>query len=1007
MYRLIRIISMVLGLSLLCVMATAQPGRNMKLTATGSIIDAKTAEPLFAATVKATSADGGTGTFAITDTIGQFSLDIDRPGKYTLEFSYIGYKPLIKEVNIFPNRTNLGKFRLSEDAKMLKEVETVGRSQRVKQNGDTIAFNAAAYKVQDGATADQLIAKMPGMEVTSTGVKAQGETVEKILVDGKEFFENDPKLALKTLPAEVVESVAVFDKKSDQAAFTGIDDGNTVKAMDILTKSYSRNGIFGKVYGSVGNNFDLDNMYYNAGFNLNFFNGDRRISFLGMTNNVNQQDFTFDDLQESGGMGGGFGGRMAFRRGSTGGVSRANALGIQFSNTLLDGKLDIQGSYFFNNTRTVSADSSFNDYISRTRAEISNNEGLSHSYRHRLEARITYTINENNDILFRPNINFQQSDSRSSGSQDIWEGYTLDQILNTASLRNNRGITSWSQSSSESDNESWNVGGSLLWRHKFNKAGRTLSIEGQLSRSGSNSESSSMRQGSAITALIANQGNTSDQKNWRYGGNVQYTEALGSFTQLSLRYRANVTKSENDREVDYYSDNTFKNISSIDALNSSHYETTQTQHGGEAMLRFYTQTINLNVGANFQGSILEGEQLFTYWKQEDYPNMQNPSYSTRKEYFNVLPNLRFEWNAGNGTSFNVSYNTRIQSPSLSNLQQSINTNNPLYYSTGNSDLDQSVSHNVNARFLHSNMEQATNIMFFGGFNATQDYIGTVSVINNSGSNVLLNKLYGFTDPKDAERIGNISLANGGRINRPENIGKSYSLYSGLTYGFPFDLIYSNVNIGMRANFSSNPSIQYYYIGEENHIYDIYDTQVKNISLTPTLQITSNISQDLDFEISYNPSYVRVIDEENEKNNSEYLDHVAKFRLNWTFWRGFTTEQIVNYNFTDGGALSPDRSEWVWNMSFGKKFLKGNRAEIKAQVYDVLGKATGFTRTPTDQYISMNYQNFMPRYFLLTFTYKIQNYKSSSKKSSSSNSGMGGGGAFGGGRGFGGGFGGPF
>jgi len=1005
MSRFLRICSLVFALAIVCVMAFAQPGRNMKVTATGTIIDSKTSEPLFAATVKATSADGGTGTFAITDENGKFSLELDRPGKYTLELTFMGYKSITKEVNIFPNRGNLGKFRLTEDAKYLKEVETIGRNQRVKQKGDTIAFNADAFKVQDGATADQLIAKMPGMEVTSTGVKAQGETVEKILVDGKAFFENDPKLALKTLPAEVVQSVAVFDKKSDQAEFTGIDDGNTVKAMDILTKSYRRNGVFGKVYGSLGNNFDLDNMYYNAGFNVNVFNGNSRISFLGMTNNVNQQDFTFDDLEASGGMGGGFG-RWGNRRGAASGVSRANAFGLQFSHTSDDERLDIQGSYFFNNTRTVSADSSFNDYISRVRAELSDGNSLSHSYRHRAEARINYRINDNNDLLFRPSVNFQTSDSRSASSQYVWE-LPLDSVMNSVlNYRQKYLLTtqSWSQSESESDNSSWNISGTLLWRHKFDKNGRTLSAEAQASRSGSESESTSSRLGSAITIGKNDfQGSNGDQKNYRLGGNIQYTDLFGEHNMLSLRYRVNYTNSENDREVDYYTDDSFSTVSSVDALNSSHYETKQLQHGGEAGWRFFTDKINLNVAANFQASQLEGSQEFTYWSQKDYPEMQNPNYTTKKNYFNVLPNARFEYQLGQSGSLNLFYHARAQAPSLSNLQQSINTNNPLYYSTGNSNLDQSVSHNVNLRFMHSNVEQATNIMLFAGFNATQDAISTVSVVNNSGKDVLLSSLYGFNSKEDADRVGNITLANGGRINRPENMGKQYSLYTGLTYGFPFDLLLSNINLSLNGNLSSNPSKQYYYIGQENHEYDIYDTNVRNFGINPRISINSNISQDLDFSIDYTPGWSKVIDEQNEANNSEYLDHNANFRLNWTFWRGFTTEQSVSYSYLDGGKLSEDRQQTIWNMSIGKKFLKGNKAEIKAQIFDVLGKATGFTRSVGNQAISMNYANFMPRYFLLTFTYKITNYKSSSSKSSSNagsgnRGGFGGGGAFGGGPG---------
>lgn len=1026
MHRFLRFLMVMFCLVLGTTMAVAQP-RNMKVKSEGTVIDSKTSEPLFAATVKATSADGGTGTFAITDTLGHFTLEFDRPGKYTLEFTYMGYKTITKDVQVFPGGrgAKLGKFRMSEDAHYLKEIETVGRNQRVKQVGDTIAYNADAYKVQDGAAAEDLIKKMPGMEVTSTGVKAQGETVEKILVDGKAFFENDPMLALKTLPAEVIQSVSVFDKKSDQAEFTGVDDGNTVKAMDIATKSYRRNGVFGKVYGSLGNNFDFNNMYWNAGFNLNFFDGDRRISLLGMSNNVNQQDFTFDDLEASGGMGGGFGGGFGMRRGAAGGVSRANALGLQFSNNYLDGKLDIQGSYFFNNVRTESRDSSYTDYIRRTQSSISNGNSVSHSYRHRFEMRINYVIDENNDLLMRPTANFQMSDSRSSNESSTWE-QKLEDVMASPAIRSNRDMmTRWSDSQSESDNTSWNVGTSLLWRHKFAKAGRTLSVEGQISRSGSNSDSQSERYGSDIENKIAwgekatnFQKRTGDQTNWRGGGNIQYTESLNDFNQLSLRYRLNYTNSENDTEVNYYENGRFQKVDSTDVLNSNHYSTTQIQHGGELMWRFYNDYVNLNVGANMQGSILEGEQIFSFADKEAQKSL---NYTNKKNYFNVLPNLRFEWNGGNGTSFNINYRSRINSPSLRQLQQSLNTSSA-YYSTGNSLLDQAFTHNVNLRFIHSNMEKATNLMLFVGMNATQDYMGNITITNYDSKynpakkdeymGVPITELeYFHQSDEDLKSFSGINLPYGSSVSRPMNIGNQFSMYGGLTYGFPFDLLRSNVNVSLNGNLSSTPSWAMYYTNKEGaeDKYERHLSEVRQRGLTPSLSVTSNISADLDFSLSYMPSYSRVIDEENSMNNSEYFDHNATFNLKWTFWRGFTTEQTVKYVFTDGGSLSKDRNETVWNMSFGKKFLKANKAEIKLQVFDVLGQATGFTRSVNDNTISMNYQNFMPRYFLVTFTYKIANYKNSSSKSSSKKAqqqdmgpGFPGGGFPGGGRGFGGG-----
>ncbi len=981
----------------------AQPGprggRGMKVTATGEIVDAKTSEPLFAATVKVTSADGGTGTFAITDTLGHFSVEVGM-GKYTLEFTYMGYKSLTKDVNIWPGRgANLGTFKMEEDATYLKEVETVARSQRVKQVGDTIVYNADAYKVADGASAEELVAKMPGIEVTDEGVKAQGETVEKVLVDGKSFFENDPKLALKTLPAEVVQSVSVFDKKSDQSEFTGFDDGNTVKAMDLTTKAYRRNGMFGKVYGGVGSDFDFNSAYYNAGFNLNFFNGDRRLSLLGMSNNVNQQNFTFDDLMSSGGMGGGPGRRMN-RIGGQAGVSRANAFGLNFNDTYLNDKLDVQGSYFFNHLRTTYNNESEQDYINTDRASISQTNRLSHNFSHTVDMRITYKPNDNNEFLFRPSFNLQKTDQDGYSLTHTWRN-PLDSILAWTDVvrADTSRMQNYSSTQTYSENTSWNVGGSLVWRHKFSTTGRTLSAEVNGTLSGSESESNYVKLGKSVASSQIFQNSTSDRQNWRTGGNLQYTEGLGENSQLSVRYNVNYTRSDNtsltgfDDASSSYENNILNRynyhteIDSVDAANSSKYISKNLKQGGELGYRFHNDFVNIMAGVNFESSKLDGEQKYTYWENHDL------DYKTSKTFFSVLPQLRFEWSPVQGTSLNINYRANSSAPSIGNLQQSVNTSNQLSYSTGNKNLDQTVSHDIRVRFIRSNMEKATNIMFFGSVGFRQDYIGTQYIVNNSNGTMALSDLGWVKKLSDDDRsqYESLTLASGAKISRPVNMDGYRSASAGLTYGFPWDLIYSNVNLSLNTNYSVTPSQQLYYNDASDLTdYDDFTTKVRNFSIAPRLHITSNISQDLDFSIEYSPTFQKVTDTENKSNNYDYLTHNASARLQWTFWKNFTTEQQLSYNYYGGSSMTQSEDEWIWNMSIGRKFLKQNKAELKLQVYDVLNTRSGYSRSVSDSYVTQSYTNFMPRYFLLTFTYKIANYKGSSQLKERQRGGFGGG-----------------
>ena len=990
-----RFILSVLLIALSAVMALAQPGpggRGMKIQASGQVVDSKTGDPLVGAAVKVTSADGGTGTFGICDSEGKFTFEINFPGKYTLEITYVSYKSLTKEVQIWPGRGKLGTFKLKEDPHVLAEVETIGHSERIKLKGDTLAYNADAYKVQDGATADELIAKMPGIEVTNDGVKAQGETVEKVLVDGKEFFQNDPKLALKSLPAEVVETVQVFDKKSDQAEFTGIDDGNTVKAMDLTTKSYRRNGIFGKVYGGGGADLDFGQGFWNAGFNLNVFSGSQRISLLGMSNNVNQTNFSFEDMAATGGMmRGGPGGW-----GSPSGVSRANALGVNYSNQFFDDKLDIQANYFFNQIRTQAEDSTFEDDLNRDLATISSGNSLSHSYTNRLEARISYKPSDNDEIMFRPNINIQNSNGNSFSDNATWN-YKLDEVMASDTLRY-RHSQATSQTYSDTESDSWNVRGSLLWRHRLHKAGRTLSVNIDAGASASESDADYQKQYSSLGVLGDKQYQRSDNetRSHNVGGNIQWTEPLTTNQQISFRYDVSYSQSRRESAIDYFTDERFDVLDHHDANNSSNYEQRNTRHIGELGWNIRKGTLRLNVNLKMQHSHLEGEQDF-YLKTGDVAE----NFSTSKNYYSFLPNMRLEWRNQSGLQLHFNYRSSADNPSVSNLQQSVNTTNELRYSTGNPDLDQSITHRANLRMIYTNTETAQNFMVFGGFTYTMDPIGTQYLTNTSSQSVDIQSL---GNGYEGATFQNLKLAPGARITRPVNTSAQKSANLALVYGFPFDLIWSNVNISVDGSYSATPSSRLYFNGAFDKdlapVVEVQDTRVRNLSLSPRLHITSNISTDLNFGISYSPRFNWVDDPENETQSRDYFTHDLNANLNWTFWHGFTTEQSVNYMYYGGPSMIQSFNEWIWNASFGKKFLKGNKAEIKLQAYDILNGRKGYSLSVGDTSLSHSYVNIMPRYFLLTFTYKLSAYRGNGGSQESSRGGRGG---HGGGPG---GFGGP-
>lgn len=279
-------------------------------------------------------------------------------GTYTLQISYVGYKTYKEAVIIPSSGEKKVNVTMREDVNLLDEVSVNVRATRAEQKGDSLLYNAEAFKVMQGSSAEDLLAKMPGIVVEGGSIQAQGEEVKKVLVDGKEFFDGDVNLAIKNLPSDIIAGIEVFDKKSEQAEFTGFDDGEEIKTINIVTKGGFRQGTFGEVSAGYGTEDR-----YKVNGNVNFFNEDRRISLLGMSNNVNQQNFSQEDLAgvmssgasgkrrgggRNGGRGGAFGGNASdFMVGSTGGVTSSNGLGINYVDQWGE-KWKVTGSYFFN-----------------------------------------------------------------------------------------------------------------------------------------------------------------------------------------------------------------------------------------------------------------------------------------------------------------------------------------------------------------------------------------------------------------------------------------------------------------------------------------------------------------------------------------------------------------------------------------------------------------------------------------------------------------------------------
>ncbi len=584
-------------------------------TVSGTVTDRTAGEPLPAATVSiAPVSDTSAKTYTSTDGEGVFSFRAMAVGEYVVSVSYVGYKPMEKKVRITDKQQSYTlRIVLEEDAQLLGEVSVQGRATRAEQRGDSLTYNAEAFQVMEGSSAEDLLAKMPGIVVEGGTVQAQGEQVQKVLVDGKEFFDGDVNLAIKNLPSDVIASIEVFDKKSEQAEFTGFDDGEEVKTINIITKGGFRQGTFGEVSGGYG----TDDRYKVNG-NINFFDDDRRISVLGMTNNVNQQNFSQEDLagvMSSGASGrGGRGGRGGgsrsgsgaggastsnFMVGSLGGVTSANGLGLNYVDQWSD-KWKITGSYFFNQSDNLTQQLTDREYFESVLPGMTYSEyqqSQMENWNHRFNLKLDYQISDRTSLQIRPSLSFQNNDS-----------YKLLQGTNLL----DGAAESETETTTNGGTDAYNIGVDLNLRHRFLKEGRTLSLmlSGKMSNTDGDTYTDYLNTLYGVNGLSTtdNYSQLKQTLNRQYSlrSNLSYTEKLTDNLQLQLGYKLSYTDSENDRKT-YERSAVTDLYDQLDESLSNEYQSGYLTQAGSVRLRYRVGQFNAMLGVDAQWADLTGD----------------------------------------------------------------------------------------------------------------------------------------------------------------------------------------------------------------------------------------------------------------------------------------------------------------------------------------------------------------------------------------------------------------
>ncbi len=924
---MLRFISIILICTLFAGFAQGQ-----SITLKGKLSDKADKSSLSAATIKLTlQKDSNNTRMVITDKSGNFAFNNLEAGAYTLFITHSGYEKIQQKINIQASNNTAIPFSLSKLPTDLTGVTIVSKAAPVRMKVDTTEFSASQFKVNPDATAEDLIKKLPGIVIDKSGnVTTMGEQVKKVTVDGRDFFGDDATAALKNLPADVIDKIQVFDKLSDQAAFTGFDDGNSTKAINIVTKAGMRNGQFGRVYAGYG----TDNRYA-AGGNMSFFKKDRRISLVGLFNNVNQQNFSSEDLlgvTSSGGGNRGGGNRGGGGRGGGGnnfmvgqqtGISSTNAFGINYSDKW-GKKLDVSGSYFFNNSNTG------NDQSSNTQSLVNNQFNdqsvisTSKNYNNRFNLRMEYKIDEKNSLMFTPSFSFQKNNSFNE-----LDGASY--FIKASPISTQRSTTSASTSGYNSNNN-------LLFRHSFAKKGRTISLNlsAGLNHKSGNTYLNSVNDyydTSGVRVIATDQLKDQLVNGNTFSASVVYTEPIGKKGQLQLNYNPSVSKNKSDLETFNY-DHSNNKYSLFDTGYSNKFNSTQASQSVGVSYRVGDRDNMFSVGGTYKYLKLTSDQLFPM------------AVSVNKPFNNFLPNLMWRKKISAKSTINIMYRASTNPPSISQLQNVIDNSNTLMVTSGNPDLKQQVSNTLSTRYTFSNTK--TSKSFFANLFLQQ------------ASNYVANATY--IAKSDSALSPAITLHRGSQLTKPVNLDGFVSVRSLLTYAMPVKFIKSNLNLNAGVTYSKIP-------GLNNKV----STTSNNYTYNGGLGISSNISQYIDFNVSYNASVTNTKNSADASNNTNYTTQSATLQLNLLSKKGWFVQNDLSYTGYSGLGAGYNQQFVLWNAGIGKKFLKNQAGELKLSVFDLLKQNQSITRTVDPSFIEDVRNQVLQQYFLLTFTYKLKNF----------------------------------
>lgn len=945
--------------------------QNKIVTVSGRVIEAGTKEPVELAAVQLLSLpDSAQVAGMTTSTQGYFSLSKQKPGKYLLKVSFIGYVTKIIPVQLTANvpAKKMGNIELATDAVMLQEAVVVAEAPQVTVVEDTLMYNSSAYRTPEGAMLEELVKKLPGAEIDDDGnVKINGKDLKKIMVDGKEFFGGDVKTGLKNLPVDMVDKLKTYDKKSDLARVTGIDDGEEETVLDLTVKKGMNQGWFGNADLGAGTKDR-----YTGRMMLNRFVDKNQFSIIGSANNVNDQGFS----------GGGGGPRWR----SNNGLNATKMLGANFATQT--NKLELGGSvrYNFQDADISSINSSERFLQNGNSYSNSNNKNRNKGTNLNADFRMEWKPDTLTNIIFRPNFSYGRTNNASRSESGTFNEDPFNLIVNPNDYLNFDNLSddplkdirvNATNSASLSKGKSLSGNATLQVNRKLNNRGRNLTFRGVFGYGDNDNDQYTQSEtryyqllnhlgGDSI--LYRNQYITTPTRNYNYTAQVTYSEPIAKATFLQFSYQFQYKYSKSDKTtfdlLDYPDWAIGGALPSgyeshaVDSL-SKNAEYRYYNHDASVGLRFIRPKYQLNVGMSFQP-----QNSTLSYKKGDY------MIDTTRTVFNFAPNMDLRFRFSKVSQLRFTYRGRSNQPTMENLLPITDNSNPLNIRMGNPGLKPSFAHTMRLFYNTYNAEKQRGIMTHFSFTATQNSISNSTRYNEE---------------------------TGGLITRPENINGNWNAFG--MFGFNTALKNKKYTINTFTN-----------VNYQNNVAFLYNQDTKNndrntsTGLTLGERVTGSYRNDW-FEFSLNGSinYTAERNKLRPENNQEPYTYSYGASTNITMpWKMTLATNIANQSRRGYRDSSMNRDELIWNAQLAQSLLKG-AATVSFEVYDILRQQSNISRSLSADMRSVSEYNGINSYCMVHFIYRLNIFGSKAAREKMMNSGRRG---FGGpGRGPGGGFGG--